>query len=122
MARAGFDEELTALGAVLGALEPLEESKRLFVLRTAVDRLAINEAFTPGTFELSEERRGGARTPTEGVGRVGATPKDFMRSKQPKTDVQRVACLADYLAQARGTPQRTSESSTFSCSSQRPRV
>jgi len=108
MARAGFDEELTALGAVLDALEPLEETKRLFVLRTAVDRLAIKEAFAPGTFESGSDRGEAAQTRTartEGVGRVEATPKNFMKSKQPKTDVQRVACLADYLAQARETPQ-----------------
>ena len=33
------------------------------------------------------------------------TPKEFMRLKQPVTDVQRVACLAYYLARARGTAQ-----------------
>jgi hypothetical protein len=106
MAKTGFSEELTALGAVLGALEPLDEAKRLFVMRTVVDRLGLKETFTRGTPELGADQRRGARTHTEGVGQVEATtPKDFMRSKQPKTDVQRIACLADYLVRARETSQ-----------------
>lgn len=31
-------------------------------------------------------------------------PKEFMRQKQPHTDVERVACLAFYLAHYRGVP------------------
>ena len=31
------------------------------------------------------------------------TPKEFIRSKQPITDVQRIACLAYYLTHNRGT-------------------
>ncbi|MGI8743941.1 MAG: hypothetical protein ACR2NN_15465 [Bryobacteraceae bacterium] len=105
MAKTGFSEELTALGAVLGALEPLDEAKRLFVLRTVVDRLALKETFTSSTLELGADQKKTSRTHAEGVGQGEATPKDFMRSKQPKTDVQRIACLADYLARARETSQ-----------------
>ncbi|HEV3384520.1 MAG TPA: hypothetical protein VG097_06870, partial [Gemmata sp.] len=32
------------------------------------------------------------------------SPKEFMLNKSPKTDVERVACLAYYLARYRGTP------------------
>ena len=32
------------------------------------------------------------------------SPKDFIREKSPKTDVERVACLAYYLARYRSTP------------------
>jgi hypothetical protein len=32
------------------------------------------------------------------------SPKDFIRDKQPKTDVERVACLAYYLTHYRETP------------------
>ncbi|MGH9876832.1 MAG: hypothetical protein ACRD5H_04285, partial [Nitrososphaerales archaeon] len=32
------------------------------------------------------------------------SPKDFMLEKQPRTDVERVACLAYYLTHYRGTP------------------
>jgi hypothetical protein len=32
------------------------------------------------------------------------TPKQFMNEKQPRTDVERIACLAYYLAHFRDTP------------------
>jgi hypothetical protein len=105
MSKTGFSEELTALGSVLGALEPLDEAKRLFVLRTAIDRLAVRDTFTSGALELGAHSKKLTRTHAEGVGQGEETPKEFMRSKQPKTDVQRIVCLADYLARVRETPQ-----------------
>ena len=32
------------------------------------------------------------------------SPKDFLNEKSPKTDVERIACLACYLTQYRSTP------------------
>jgi hypothetical protein len=32
------------------------------------------------------------------------TPKEFLHQKQPKTDVERIACLAYYLTHFRNTP------------------
>src|SRR5262249_35372400 len=36
--------------------------------------------------------------------RVAPTPKDFLLDKQPRTDVERIACLAYYLTHYRDTP------------------
>jgi hypothetical protein len=35
----------------------------------------------------------------------GLNPKQFIASKKPKTQYERVACIADYLTNARNTPQ-----------------
>jgi hypothetical protein len=36
---------------------------------------------------------------------LGLTPKQFIAQKRPKTQYERIACLAYYLTNARGTPQ-----------------
>lgn len=106
MAKTVFSSELTALGIVLGALEPLEEEARLFVLRTTIDRLGVGALPAAGGLRL-----GGAGTEGTAGGGTGpadlarSTPKEFIRLKQPITDVQRIACLAFYLSRARGIAQ-----------------
>lgn len=42
---------------------------------------------------------------THGGGNFGMTPKQFIASKKPNTQYERVACLADYLTNVRNTPQ-----------------
>jgi hypothetical protein len=108
---AAFKDELTALGLVLKALEPLKEDKRLFVLRTTMDRLGIDSA-------AAGIRISPAAAPTPGVNAqpgipvvslqpgtpvAGVSAKEFMKTKQPITDVQRIACLAYYLTYNRNT-------------------
>jgi hypothetical protein len=103
----GFNAELTALGAVLKALEPLEEDKQQFVLRTAMDRLGITAAASgPRSLQGSAPLGNAGSSPQLGTGILeGVTAKAFMASKRPTTDVQRMACLAYYLTHARGTTQ-----------------
>lgn len=104
-----FSDELSALAVVLGALEPLDEEKREFVLRTAMDRLQINTTVgaTHGNGFGQSRTPGGDggshNGPTPELARMN--PKEFMRRKQPATDVQRIACLAYYLTHARNTAQ-----------------
>ena len=99
---AGFKDELTALGVVLEALEPLKEDKRLFVLRTTMDRLGIDSAaagirISPAA-PLTSSINSQPGTPIAGI-----SAKEFMKAKQPSTDVQRIACLAYYLTHNRNT-------------------
>jgi len=97
-----FDDELAALSAILAALEPLEDDKRQFVMRTASDRLGlVDVAGDERGEETGETLTGG--TPKSGK-LASTTPKEFLAQKQPKTDAQRVACLAFYLCHARGEP------------------
>jgi hypothetical protein len=106
MGKTVFAGELAALGVVLGALEPLDEGARLFVLRTAMDRLGVIDVpktGTPTPGKLAGDGSGAAPSAPPDLARI--TPKEFIRLKQPITDVQRIACLAYYLARARGIAQ-----------------
>src|SRR3989442_956207 len=69
----------------------------------------------------NKQERHGAGTPAIGSATAVSdingsidrqTPKHFLKAKLPKTDVQRVACLAFYLTHARNQPQFDTEAIT----------
>jgi hypothetical protein len=50
------------------------------------------------------------------------SPKEFVRNKEPTSDVERVACLAYYLAHYRGTPHfKTVDISTLNIEAAQPK-
>jgi len=97
-----FTEELNAIGVILGILEPLDDEKRKFVLRTVTERLGITGVI-PAASNVGGKPTNAA--PTSGGGGVIAIKeigaKDFMKVKNPQTDSQRIACLAFYLTHNR---------------------
>jgi hypothetical protein len=98
-----FSQELEALGTILGVLEPLDDEKRRFVLKTAYERLGIANPVTPkaGDAPANARNAGGSGVTPNFATLDGVTPKAFLKAKKPITDVQRVACLAYYLTNAR---------------------
>ena len=97
-----FAEELNAIGAILGTLEPLDDDKRKFVLRTVTERLGITgvtpaASNTGGRPETTAAASGGGGAIA--IKEIGA--KDFIKAKNPQTDSQRIACLAFYLTHNR---------------------
>jgi hypothetical protein len=99
-----FTQELDALTVVLSALGPLEADKRAFVFRTAAERLQISGVVqngkVPGHPTPTVEGNNG--TPDQGL--EGVSPKEFLRRKKPISELQRIVCLAYYLANARNQP------------------
>lgn len=97
-----------ALSAVIGLLEPLTAEQRTKVLRGAMAYLGIagDDTFSGSTFSASGSRRTTESQPASPTFSEDRTqsPKDFLRDKQPFTDIDRVACLAYYLAHYRDTP------------------
>lgn len=103
-----FDKELEALKNILSTLEPLNEDQRKFVLKTAAERFglvipknqnfedAVNSEVTP--FETKSQKS-----------LANMTPKEFVKIKNPDSDVLRVVCLAYYLTHARKQPHFKSE-------------
>jgi hypothetical protein len=93
-----------ALVAVVKALDPLEAADRQWVLQSAANKWTIN---------LSQAQAGAGAGGTPGGGGAGAgTPaelvkdaKRFLIQKDPKSDLQRIACLAYYLTHGKATPQ-----------------
>lgn len=93
-----YQADVKALGEVLDSLSKLEPVAQQWVLTTAANRLQVTVG--PGTLGAAPPA-GGAMIMAGSVG--GLSPKDFLRAKAPKLDVDRVACLAFYLTHGRQT-------------------
>jgi hypothetical protein len=114
MKTTSIDQELEGLKTVLHALEPLAEQQQKFVLKTVIERLGLD---VPTIGGLGKEHRGGGGSAAGGGGAAasgslsadGQTPNQLLKVKQPRTDVQRIACLAYYLTHTRGQPQFKTE-------------
>ena len=98
--------EFDALNRVIGALQPLDDEARRRIIDSAVTFLGIRGGFS-SSFQHSP-----AISSAPGTSAAHApfsenpqmSPKEFLREKQPRTDVERIACLAYYLTHYRGTP------------------
>jgi len=101
---AGLSKEVQALAQVLKALEGLSETDQRWVLRSALSKLGPQDGpdeSESDTGEKADEKKKG-----------DISPKKFLQTKKPTTDVQRVACLAYYLTHHRDTPHFTTKDLT----------
>ncbi len=90
--------EVEALSDVLVALEKLTtDDEKRWVLETAANRLGVTSPIPSAI-----QRDGSGPRNTVSL-MPGSKPKEFVRTKDPKSDVQRVACLAVYLTHSRET-------------------
>ena len=89
------------MAKVLEALSKLDGAAQQWVLATAANRLNVAVGTVAGTVGGlgAAGSRGSASIPSGSVG--GLTPKEFLKQKAPKSDVDRVACLAFYLTHGR---------------------
>lgn len=99
-------QEFKAIQTSLEALEPLEAIQRQFAVTMILSRLGMAGAPLVGTKTGAES--GGTRTAANtGLADHSSNPaglgsvKDFLRSKAPITDRERLICLAYYLTHAR---------------------
>jgi len=98
--------DFEALQAVIKALQPLEPDARQRVFSSVATFLNIGLShYSP--------RASAVQSPTKGVASgthpafsedTSMSPKEFLLEKQPRTDVERIACLAFYLTHYRDTP------------------
>lgn len=94
-------DDVEALSTIVGVLKQLDADAQRRVLQSVQAFLGVQAPSPP-----SQAVR--PATPSDGVvGRYSQdrslSPKEFMRDKNPTTDVERVACLAYYLARYRDT-------------------
>lgn len=99
--RAEFD----ALQSVISKLQPLGEEARRRILDSAATFLKLagqprQRTSTPEPEEASRSSVGYPAFSTD----TSMSPKQFLLEKQPRTDVERVACLAFYLTHYRDIP------------------
>lgn len=96
------DAELHAMQEALAAMSGLDQSEQQRVLNWLANKLNLCGTPAPGTHPTSTANAGLAGSPKAGA---AATPKTFVAGKRPTTDVERIACLAYYLAHFRNTSQ-----------------
>ena len=103
-----FSKEMEALQIVLGALRPLDSEARERLIKSVTTFFGIDMAthlnipITPAASSYSRLATYKV-LPTFSENR-SMSPKEFILQKQPRTDVERVACLAYYLTHYRETP------------------
>ena len=89
-----YDSELEALASVLKALAPLPDDSKTFVFRTAAERLGLSCGNIRRESSTRSESDQGNRSERS---ELTMTPKGFLRSKRPSSELQRMVCLAYYL-------------------------
>ena len=96
-------EDFEALSTIIGVLKELDSDAQKRVLQSVQTFLgfapARNQQSPNGTLPFSD-------TPYDQSFSLDRTlsPKEFLRDKNPVTDVERVTCLAYYLTHYRDTP------------------
>lgn len=93
-------DEIAALNAVISALQPLTADSR----RRILEMVRIFFRDTQAGAEISAlVSTHASRTdrPLQFSENLSVSPKEFLLEKQPRTDVERVACLAFYLTHYR---------------------
>jgi hypothetical protein len=93
-------DELRTLSAVLEALQKLPDQQRERVLQTVTTFFNFERPLPSSRFEKSPLEQGVSFSQDRSI-----SPKEFLLAKLPRTDVERVACLAYYLRHYRDTPE-----------------
>ena len=90
-------------------LEPLSEEDRAHVMNTVAVWYRI-PGFKSPLNQTTQTRNVGSSAPTDAdvndpfQGREEISPKQFIMEKDPRTEAERIACLAYYLTHFRDTP------------------
>lgn len=111
-------DDVEALSTIVGVLKQLEPDAQRRVLQSAQMFLGLTVSQVH-----SEENFGSKRVSGEDFSRDRTlSPKEFLRDKNPGTDVERVTCLAYYLAHYRDTPHfKTVDISTLNTEAAQPK-
>ena len=90
---------------VINALLPLAPSSRLRVYRTVGTFFALEDSYPKVDRNADSRVLSNISREPQFSGSEEPTPKEFVLQKKPKTNVERVACLAYYLTYYRDTRQ-----------------
>ncbi len=99
-------EELHALTAVMEVLHEIGDSEaQARIIKAAASFLKLGGLTDVSLRGLVVPRVGQTVAGYQAISQTSSvSPKEFLLQKQPKTDVERVACLAFYLTHFRETP------------------
>ena len=96
--------DVDALSVVISALKSLEAEDQRRVLESAALFLGIGASAVSSVTQPATAVALSSEQPQQFADRPGMSPKEFLLGKQPRTDVERVACLAFYLTHYLDTP------------------
>lgn len=104
------NQNVNALQKIVSALSSLGDDEKARVLNSVLTLLGIS-LVAVGNFKSSGNHRSSEERISPAPSAPGIfsedrspSPKEFLAMKEPKTDVERVACLAYYLAHYRSQP------------------
>ena len=92
-----------AVNAVIQVLSQLDESARIRVLDSVSIVFGHRTSSGPDASPPTSATNQASTRPSFSDDRA-PSPKEFLFQKQPKTDIERIACLAFYLTHFRDTP------------------
>lgn len=102
--------EFEALQSIIAALRPLDQEARQRIMESAATFLGLSDAAPRQRASHSAHASvagpigvGGQSRPPFSAD-TSMSPKEFLMEKAPKTDVERIACLAYYLTHYKSTP------------------
>jgi hypothetical protein len=120
------DNEVKAMEAAFGMLSGLKPEEKKRVLLWLWQKLEVSDpppanAWAAGTAAAGGQARTGSVLNLPSGNGAATTPKNFLAQKDPKTDAQRITCLAYYLTHQRGTTQfKTKELTTLNTEAAQP--
>lgn len=94
------DRELDAMNTAYGALSQLTQEEQVRVLDWLAQKLDVSAPPSRASLMVGPAASNGPRIIGGGS---EVSPRDFVSSKRPATDVERIACLAYYLTHMRAT-------------------
>jgi hypothetical protein len=121
--------ELNTLNDVVAALQRLSDNdprERVLQAAAAFFRIVVSHSNLSSATSASKWWGPGSTRPNAPAVSFSEdrtmSPKDFLIQKQPRTEVERVACLAYYLAHYRDTPHfKTLDISTLNTDAAQPK-
>jgi hypothetical protein len=116
------NNSVEVLTTILSALKDLDSAEQKRTIQAVITFLDIPMSFSEKGSKLSEHS-GSSKSDISFSENRSISPKDFLRDKAPRTDIDRVTCLGYYLTHYRDTPHfKTVDLSALNTEAAQPKL